>query len=832
MASGNSSGMQYLVDPGPNITLSAPLVCFNPTSTSAGGVWNGDSILEYSFPRFIIQLLLIVFLTRLVNLLLQPFHQPRYLANILGGILVGPTGLGRIPWVSRKLFPLASVVVLENMAYLGLIYFTFITGIEIDTAAVRRTGQSAAFALACIVFPFAIGALAAAVLHATLNDEAPVNLPSFLIFLGVAFSITAFSVLARTLAELKLLNSSIGAAAMSAAMLIDSCAWALLALAITLTQNEGDPAATLWTMMSGLGFYGAVRVIVRPAADWVSARTPEGGAVDDLGASALLIGVMVAALIADAIGIHCVLGAFIYGLVIPGDSAVGAALIERLEDFVEGLLLPLFFALSGIKTNLGAVKNIAAAGFLIIIIVASAISKIVCCLLVANLYQISLRDGLAVGLLMNTKGVIELVLLNIGRDQQMLSEASFSVMLCTSAMVTALVSPLLSLTVRSPQRLASFRRRSVQSGRPESELRVVIGVHATRHVPAMLGLLDAANPTKRRPIFVVALHLIELSSRPSSMLVIHSAATKDGTQQHPTVTTSSSTTSAIMHAFESYEEHAAGISVRPLTAVSPYNTMHQDISAIAEEYHAAIIIIPFHKHRTVDGGMEPTNPSLRALNQAVLTFAPCSIAILIDRGLPAPSRLAGPRRAALFFLGGPDDREALALASRIASHPQYSLTVLRLLPSDDPSERSDESALDDEYITEFRLQYVSDNSVVYAESVAANAEETVALLRTLVDGGHDLYIVGKRSGDESPLTAGLTDWSECPELGPIGDLLASPDFSVQVSVLVVQQCSTAVMGDSETVPAKSTMTTSRGRFAMMSANKADYRTPSLVARRS
>ncbi|KAG0479113.1 hypothetical protein HPP92_013832 [Vanilla planifolia] len=827
MASGSSSEIQYLVDPGKNSSAVSPLVCYNPTSTSTGGIWQGDSILDFSFPRFVVQLLLIVILTRLAGLLLRPLRQPRYLANILGGIMVGPTGLGRIPWVARKLFPLPSVIVLENMAYLGLMYFTFISGVEIDLSTFRRTGHSAVFALACIGLPFAIGGIAAAAVHPTLNDDAPASLPSFLVFLGVTLSITAFSVLARSLAELKLLNSTIGATAMSAAMLVDICAWVLLALAITLAQNDGDPVSTLWTMMSGLGFYGAVNVIVRPAANWVASRTPEGGAVDDLGASTMLIGVMVASLLADTIGIHAVLGSFFFGLAIPSDNPVGPALIERLEDVVDGLLLPLFFGLSGLKTNLGAVKDVPAAGFLILIVFSSAIAKIAGCLVVANIYRMPLRDGMAIGLLMNTKGVVEMVLLNIGRDQQMLSEASFSVLVCTSAIVTAMVSPLLSLAVRSPRRLASFQRRSVQSGRPESELRVVVCVHATRHVPAMLGLLDAANPTKRHPISVVSLHLIELSSRPSSMLAIQSAATstKDSLPQHQT--TSSSATSAIMHAFESYEEHAAGISVRPLTAVSPYPTMHQDIFAIAEEYSAAIIILPFHKHRTVDGGMEPTNPSLRSLNQAVLASAPCSVAILIDRGLPAPSRLAGPRNAALLFLGGPDDREALAFASRIAGHPQFSLTVLRLVPPDG-TPQSDDSVIDDEYITEFRLQYVSEDTVVYAESVASNAEDTVSALRSLVDGGHDLYIVGKGNGEGAQLTAGLTDWSECPELGPIGDLLASPDFGMPVSVLVVQQCSTMETGDSEAAPGKTTINTSRGRFAMMPADKAAYRSRSMA----
>ncbi|KAK8918349.1 Cation/H(+) antiporter 15 [Platanthera zijinensis] len=796
---------QYLVNRGHNSSKSLPIVCFIQTSISTNRIWQGNNILAFSFPRFIAQMLLIVLLTRFVDFLLRPLHQPRYLANIIGGIMVGPTGLGRITWVAVKLFPLPSVIVLENMAYLGLIYITFITGVEIELAAVRRTGYSAVYALTCITIPFAIGALAAAALQPTLNDGSPANLASFIVFLGVALSITSFSVLAGSLAELKLLNSNVGATTLSAAMFVDSCAWAFLPLAITLAQKDGEPIATLWTMMSGLGFYGAAHVLVRPAAYWAAARTPEGGAVDDFGASAMLVGVMIAANIADAIGIHAVIGAFVYGLVIPKDSPVGEALIERLEDFVDGLLLPLFFAVSGIKTNLASIDNIAAATFLIFTVVASAVAKIAACLVVANMYQQPLRDGMAIGLLMNMKGIIELVLLNIGRDQQMLSEASFAVLVCTSAIVTALVSPLLRLMFSSPRRQASFLRRSVQSGQPESELRVVACIHGTRHVPGMLGLLAAANPTKHQPISVAALHLIELSSRLSSLAAAGC----------------SSVTNAISHAFEAYEEHADGVSIRLLTAVSPYPTMHHDISTVADDFRAALVIIPFHKHRTVDGGMDPTNPSLRSLNQSILASAPCSVAVLVDRGLPAPSRLGTSLNAAVFFLGGPDDREALAFASRIAGHPQFSLTVLRLLHSAGP----DDSLVDDECITEFRLRHVSDDSVVYTEAAAATTEDTVAALRSLVDEVHDLYIVGKGGGDRTLLTAGLTHWSECPELGPIGDLLASPDFGISASVLVVQKCSGMGTTDSESVaPGKTTMASSRGRFCMISANKANYRT--------
>jgi len=235
--------------------------------------------------------------------------------------------------------------------------------------------------------------------------------------------------------------------------------------------------------------------------------------------------------------------------------------------------------------------------------------------------------------------------------------------------------------------------------------------------------------------------------------------------------------------------------------------MHEDICNLAEDKRVAFIIIPFHKHQTVDGGMEATNPAFRMVNQNLLANAPCSVGILVDRGLSGSTRLAANQmshQVAVLFFGGPDDREALAYAWRMSEHPGISLTVMRFVPADeidpvrpsaDPNnprplsvetDNDREKQLDEEFISNFRMKNANDETIVYNEKVVSNGEETVSAIRTM-DNLHDLFIVGRGQGMISPLTAGLTDWSECPELGAIGDLLASSDFAATVSVLVVQQ---------------------------------------------
>lgn len=328
--------------------------------------------------------------------------------------MLGPCMMGQIPNFGNTLFPLRSVIVLETMANLGLIYFIFIVGIEIDETVMQRSTQSVSFAAACIGFPFLVGVLAVLFRPHKLGMET--QNWAFLLFLCVILSITAFSVLARSLAELKLLNTSLGATALTAAMHADTVAWVLLAMVMTFAQGKSVNGVAC-TLISIVAFYVVVVAVVRPAIQWVIRQTPEGEEVDDFYACVILVTVLVMAFVTDAIGIHAISGAFILGLAVP-NGPLGEALIERIEDFVEGLLLPLFFATSGLKMDYTTMRNTGVAVFLSAMVVVGTVAKVGGCVVVARLYDMSMRDGLAMGLLMNTKGVIEMVLLNVGKDRQ------------------------------------------------------------------------------------------------------------------------------------------------------------------------------------------------------------------------------------------------------------------------------------------------------------------------------------------------------------------------------------------------------------------------------
>ncbi|XP_061343734.1 cation/H(+) antiporter 15-like [Gastrolobium bilobum] len=777
------------------------IVCYAPTMITTNGIWQGDNPLDYSLPLFILQLTLVVAATRIFVFILKPFRQPRVIAEVLGGVILGPSVLGKSEAFANAVFPLRSVMVIETMANVGLLYFLFLVGLEMDITILRSVGRKAvAAAIAGMVLPFSVGA----VFSLLLNREYDSNMTqgTYILFLGVALSVTAFPVLARILAELKLINTELGRLALSSALINDVCAWILLALAIALADNETTSLASLWVVLSSAVFVAFCVYAVRPAALWIVKNTPEGESFSELYICLILAGVMISGFITDAIGTHSVFGAFAFGLAIP-NGPLGITLVDKLDDFVSGLLLPLFFAISGLKTNIGLIKGSFTWAILILVIFLACIGKIVGTLMVAIFYQMPVREGATLGLLMNTKGLVEMVVLNVGKDQNVFDEESFAIMVVITVIMTGIIVPAVSVIYKPSRGCRYYKRRTIQISKPDAEFRVLVCVHSPRNVPTIINLLEASNPTKKSPICVYVVHLVELSGRTSAMLIVHNT-TK---QERPALNRTEAQSDHIISAFQNYEKHASCVTVQPLTAISPYSTMHEDICNLAEDKRVSLLIVPFHKQQTVDGGMEATNMAFRAINQNVLANAPCSVGILVDRGLSGSNRLAANQvshHVAILFFGGPDDREALCYGWRMLEHPGISLTIMRFVPGEQVSEpviqvsindpgvlkvetdKDIEKQLDEKLIHEFKMRNGNDDSVDFIEKVVNNGEETVAAIRTM-DDIHDLFIVGRGQGMISPLTAGLTDWSECPEIGAIGDLLASSDFAATASVLVVQQ---------------------------------------------
>ncbi|GAB2226141.1 hypothetical protein Droror1_Dr00021934 [Drosera rotundifolia] len=792
-----------------NTTAGDRIICYSPTMITTNGIWKGDNPLDFSLPLFVLQLTLVVALTRLFTCILKPLRQPKVVAEILAGIVLGPSVMGRYKPFSNEVFPTRGVLILETMANIGLLYFLFLVGVEMDLAVIRRTGKKAvSIAIGGMILPFLIGCSYSSIKLSVSEYPNPKATPQgvLVLFLGISLALTAFPVLARILAENKLLNTELGRVAMSSALVNDICAWILLAVTIAIAETNIESYSSIWVILSGVTFVATCVFVIRPLIKWMIQRTPEGENFSNFYICLLLTGVMVFGFITDAIGTHSVFGAFVFGLIIP-NGPLGAALVEKLEDFVSGLLLPLYFATSGLKTDVTQIKDLGTWIRLTILVFLACLGKIFGTAAVARFYNMGIREGITLGLLMNTKGLVEMIILNVGKDQQVLDDEIFALMVVSAVFMTGIITPIVT-TIYKPLRKFLPYKRTVQRSKPDEELRLLTCVHTPRNVPTIINLIEATHPSKRSPIWVYVLHLVELTGRASAMLIVHTTR-KIG---NPALNRTQAQSEHIINAFVSYQQHAANVSIQPLTTISPYSSMHEDICNLAEDKRASFIILPFHKQQTVDGGMEAPNPAFRTVNQNVLANAPCSVGILVDRGLSGSTRMT-PKKVShqviVLFFGGPDDREALAYAWRMSEHPGITLNVMRFIngdntittittrtesihDNDDQRELTTimdtdrQKQLDEEYINDFKTRTAHDESITCSELAVNNVEQTVAAIRS-INTIHDLYIVGRGHGTNSPLTAGLTEWSECPELGPIGDLLASSDFASNVSVLVVQQ---------------------------------------------
>ncbi|GLJ05841.1 hypothetical protein SUGI_0026460 [Cryptomeria japonica] len=745
----------------------------------------------------------------------------------------------------KTFFPKKSTPVLETVGDIGLLFFLFLVGLELDFGAIKRTGRKAlAIAAAGITVPFVAGIGIAFILKATISKG--VDYGAFLVFIGVALSITAFPVLARILAELKLLTRDVGQMAMSAAAVNDVVAWVLLAIAVALSGSGKSPVIPVYVLLSGVLFVAFMMLAVKPMMAYMGRRSPDNEPVSELFTCITLAGVLASGFVTDAIGIHSIFGAFVFGLTIPKEGPFAGMLIEKIEDFVGVLLLPLYFASSGLKTNISAVNGAQSWGLLVLVMLTACAGKILGTLFIALAHKVSFRESLTLGFLMNTKGLVELIVLNIGKERKVLNDEVFALLVLMALFTTFITTPLVMAVYKPARKQVPYKYRKLQRDKANDKLRILVCVHGTKNIPAIINLMEASRGSGKSVLRLYIVHLVELSERSSSIMLVHKTR-KNG---QPFWNRNRSHEDQIVIAFDAFEQ-LSKVQVRPMTEISAFQDMHEDICNVAEEKRAAMIILPFHKEQRVDGVLESVDAGTRAVNQRVLKHAPCSVGILVNRGLGGQSQLAPSsvsHNVAVLFFGGPDDREALIYGRRMAEHPGIKVSVIRFLPdremdhialnltplspydhdkhpqsyefSTAEMNREQERTLDEEALAGItndendsvssipkkalagitndendsvssipkKTQAYADDakgSIVYTEQQISNTVESVLSIGK--SNEYNLILVGI-GRFPSPLVADLADrTAECAELGPIGDLLASSTIQITASVLVIQQ---------------------------------------------
>ncbi|CAM0948792.1 unnamed protein product [Alopecurus aequalis] len=740
------------------------------------GAFQGESPLDYALPLVILQICLVIVVTRGLAYLLRPLRQPRVIAEIIGGILLGPSALGRSTTFLHAVFPARSMTVLDTLANLGLLFFLFLVGLELDLNAIRRTGKKAlAISLSGIAVPFVFGIGTSFAFRATVPGLEDSPKAPFLVFMGVALSITAFPVLARILTELKLLTTDLGRTAMSAAAVDDVTAWILLALAIALSGTR-SPIISLWVLLTAVGFVTAVFVLLRPVLTWMARRSPEGEPVKEVYVVATLAIVLASSFVTDVIGIHALFGAFIVGIVVPKDGQFAGVLIEKVEELISGLFLPLYFVSSGLKTNVATISGAKSWGLLVLVIVNACVGKIGGAVGTCLLFKIPVREAFTIGFLMNTKGLVELVVLNIGRDRKVLNDEAFAIMVLMALFTTFITTPIVMAIYKPARPSAAPYKRHTIAGH-DGDLRVLACFNGYGNIPTLLNLVELSRGTGSR-LVVYAMHLVELSERSSAISMVH----RTRRNAMPFFNKTSSSTTEV--AFEAFQQLST-VRVRPMTAISDLETIHRDIIDSATNKRAAIVIMPYHKTIQHDGSFQSLSSSYHAVNKRVLREAPCSVAILVDRGLGGHSQVAAQNVAfsvAMLFFGGPDDREALAYVTRMGEHPGVAVTVSRFQPNRAAASEED-AAADEAALEAFKARVAGagaedDGSVRFEEREARSREEVVEAIGML--SKCNVFVVGMM-----PPAAPLVENTD--ELGPVGSYLALPEFKTSASVLVIKR---------------------------------------------
>jgi Kef-type K+ transport system membrane component KefB len=398
-------------------------------------------------------------------------RQPPVIGEVLAGIILGPSLLGRIsPEASAFIVPPSVAPHLNVVAQLGVILYMFVVGLELNLDRVRRRAHvTVATSHASIVVPFVLGSLLALYLYPRLAT-ANVSFTSFALFMGVAMSITAFPVLARILADRRMTETELGSVALTCAAVDDVTAWCLLALVVGVAQATLRDAAMVALLT--VAFIGIMFLLVRPIIVRLVEHEHRGTGPAPSGHPAghrpngsegpgrphnaranqetfviALAGVLLSALTTELIGVHAIFGAFLLGAVIPHDSALARTLGEKLKDLVTTLLLPAFFAFAGMRTRIDLVSS--ASEWLIcgLIIVVATVGKFRGTLVAARLGGLSLRHAASLGILMNTRGLMELIVLNIGLDLGVISPALFTMMVLMALVTTMATTPILEVLV-------------------------------------------------------------------------------------------------------------------------------------------------------------------------------------------------------------------------------------------------------------------------------------------------------------------------------------------------------------------------------------------------
>jgi Kef-type K+ transport system membrane component KefB len=604
---------------------------------------------EETFGQLMLAIAAVILAARAIGAAVARLGQPQVMGEVLAGILLGPTLLATVaPRVSAWLFPAWIVPLIRAAADIGLAFYMFLVGLELDPKLLReRFEQAALISHASIAVPMGLGIAVALPLYELLAPQT--SFVSFALFMGVAMSITAFPVLARILVERRMLRHPVGAMAMAAAAVDDVTAWGLLALASAVASG-GSVLAVVRIVALAVAFCLAMVLVGRPLLARVSGAYDEAGHVSGGWIVAIFVGVLLSSFASQRIGIAAIFGAFVMGLIMPRRADLTHDVTRRVEDFVVTVLLPLFFVVTGLRVRVGLLDRPGLWLLTLVLLVVAIAGKWVGALAAARLTGFSFRESSAIAALMNTRGLTELIVLNIGLELGVVTPALFTSLVIVALVTTFMTGP--SLRLIDPR--GTFRVR------PEEELKaaaeaaaperaILVAPQDEKNLDSLLALGEPlARSEPRRELIL------------GRLLVPTRIATGLAADGHELAQAA-----ADLHRRRA-QLLARGLAVRTVAFTSADPT--GDLLRLASEQEIDLILLD--GRRPLFGEGVPRGPV-----GEVLLRAPCDVAVLVEREGGAIA--IDPNHAVLVPFGGAEhDWAALELGAWIASSYGASLRLL------------------------------------------------------------------------------------------------------------------------------------------------------------